>query len=175
MALKQKIKELQRADDGTKKKWLIVISGISMVAIIFLWVIYLNATVPTISKQTAREVETSSSEKSAYETFKSGLQTIKNDFDKRFSATKEVLEKNLEMIKNQAGQQKEYSINPPTFTNTIGAGTNSGDSWESGGINLSSTTDTKTDNINDSSKQENFDEQIYKPLKIEPMPATTLP
>lgn len=40
------IKEVQRAGDATKKRWLIIFSGAGMLIVIVLWIAYLNVTLP---------------------------------------------------------------------------------------------------------------------------------
>lgn len=42
------LKTLRRSDEATKKKWVYIVSGISSVFILFLWVAYLNLTLPSL-------------------------------------------------------------------------------------------------------------------------------
>jgi hypothetical protein len=55
------IKKIQRSDDQTKKKWLVIFSGTGMLIIIVLWVAYLQITLP----QTTATPESTSTEASA--------------------------------------------------------------------------------------------------------------
>lgn len=43
------IKKIRAADEKTKKRWVIIASGFAMILIIFLWVIYISATLPRTS------------------------------------------------------------------------------------------------------------------------------
>lgn len=45
----QFIRNIQRSDDKTKKRWLMIFSGTGMLIIIVLWVSYLNVTLPRTS------------------------------------------------------------------------------------------------------------------------------
>jgi hypothetical protein len=41
--IKQFIKKIQESDETTKKRWIVIFSGLSMVIIVGLWVVYMNA------------------------------------------------------------------------------------------------------------------------------------
>ncbi|MGC9602862.1 MAG: hypothetical protein ABSF47_00070 [Minisyncoccia bacterium] len=45
----QFIRNVQRSDDRTKKRWLTIFSGTGMLIVIVLWVAYLNVTLPRTS------------------------------------------------------------------------------------------------------------------------------
>ncbi len=51
------IKRLQRADDKTKRRYLYGVSAVLMIVVVFLWLVYLNMTLP----QAAPEVATATS------------------------------------------------------------------------------------------------------------------
>jgi len=42
------LRNLRRSDEPTKKKWVYSISGVSSLLILFLWVAYLNVTLPSV-------------------------------------------------------------------------------------------------------------------------------
>lgn len=41
--LKNKLKDIQRSNEGVKKKWLIALSGISIIIIVLLWTVYMSS------------------------------------------------------------------------------------------------------------------------------------
>lgn len=43
------ILKIQNSDEPTKKFWLVVLSGATMVAVVALWLVYMNVTLPTAS------------------------------------------------------------------------------------------------------------------------------
>ena len=50
--LKQFFTKLQHADEPTRKKWAIILSGATMAIMVGLWVLYINVMVPTVPRAT---------------------------------------------------------------------------------------------------------------------------
>ena len=67
------IKKLQNSEDNVKKRWLIILSGLSMVIIIVIWFIYLNNTMEKIGEKQSRQSETT-----FWQVFKTGLRITGN-------------------------------------------------------------------------------------------------
>jgi len=106
--LKEFIQRLQRLEDGQKKKWLIGLTVIVMIAIIGLWLIYL-ATVglPAIApknKKSAENAAAAPKEDSSWEILKRGWKEISNqageNFKKAGNLINEQIEKSNEIILN---------------------------------------------------------------------------
>ncbi len=67
------IKRLQEADEATKKKWLIIMSGVTMVILIFFWLIYLKSAFVAIGPAPKEE-----NQDSFWQTFIAGFSLIAN-------------------------------------------------------------------------------------------------
>ena len=176
--IQRHIKELQKADEGTKKFWLVIFSGISMTIIVTLWMVYLNATLPIISKTGDKEQETPNrfttgqarnNEQTAWGTFRKGWQEIKSDFDEKFNTIKQMTAESMEMIKRQQTTQIIRTDAKNTNTNEQPTRTTNGNQ-ESGIINQ------ETENQSDKMKTNiNNTNDNYEPLELEPVPAVELP
>ncbi len=59
------IGELQRADLKTRKRWLIGLSGVSMIFVVILWVVYLNVTFPSYNSNDIAGTATSTQQETA--------------------------------------------------------------------------------------------------------------
>ena len=64
-----KIKELQQLDESSKKRWLLILTSISVVVVLVLWAFYLNATVVSVNNVNTKHV-------SNWDIFKTGLNVI---------------------------------------------------------------------------------------------------
>ncbi len=69
-SLKSFISELQQLDENSKKKWLFGLTAISVVIILLLWAIYLNATVVAVNDYNAQ------TKVSNWDVFKTGLEVV---------------------------------------------------------------------------------------------------
>ncbi len=69
------IKKLQESDEKTKRRWLFLLSGISMFAVIFLWTKYFNSIVEHINAPEQNNQEVSQSFP-FWQTFKAGLGVV---------------------------------------------------------------------------------------------------
>ena len=68
-SLKSFIFELQQLDEQSKMKWLLGMTALTVALVIFLWVIYLNATVASVD-------DSKNNQFSNWDVFKAGLVTI---------------------------------------------------------------------------------------------------
>lgn len=48
-------KKLQKADNDTKKQWLIILSAVSMIAVVIVWIFYMNDVVLQNPDETATQ------------------------------------------------------------------------------------------------------------------------
>jgi hypothetical protein len=101
------IKKLQRSPEPIKKRWLLVFSAFSMIFIISLWLIYLNSSLPSITKtneKVARE------EDGFTYIMGRGFKKVKNDFAEQWSAFRSQLSRGLNDIKKQLEAKKDVVI-----------------------------------------------------------------
>jgi len=94
------IKKLRESEEHIKRRWLVLISGVLMVFIVFFWMKYFNSLVepmdaPQPAEQSAGQGFT------FWETFKSGL-----------GAILETAGKTLSSFMNMISQPKNYDITP---------------------------------------------------------------
>lgn len=79
-AINQKIKQLQRAEDKIKKRWLIGLSASSAVIIILLWLGYANLAIPAVGGGAKAAGETAPADKkSFFSTFSRGFEVVTDD------------------------------------------------------------------------------------------------
>ncbi len=94
------IKKLRESDEHTKRRWLFLISGVSMAVIVFFWMEYF-ASIVGPAAQPQPEEQNSGQGFAFWETFKAGLGIISENADKTFSS-----------IMNAIRQPKSYDIVP---------------------------------------------------------------
>lgn len=92
------IEKLRGSEEHIKRRWLFLISGISMVVIVFFWMKYFNSLVQPIGAPQQAEQNTEQSF-TFWDTFKAGLGTIMGTAGKTFNS----------MI-NAIRQPKSYDI-----------------------------------------------------------------
>lgn len=95
------IERIQNSDDRTKKIWLILISSVVMVAVIYIWSAYFNTLFVAVNKPVEAGEVAKSEEFGFFSTIKSGAATIY-----------EFLADKLEGIFGGIQKPKEYIINP---------------------------------------------------------------
>ncbi len=94
------IKELRESDERTKRRWLFLVSGVSMAVIVFFWIKYFALLVGPAS-QPQPEEQNSGQSFAFWETFKAGLGMISENAGKT-----------LNSIMNTVRQPKSYDIVP---------------------------------------------------------------
>lgn len=70
--IREFIKKLQESDEIIKRRWLFLFSGLSMIAVIFLWTKYLNSIVGPVNAPVQSNQEVSQNF-SFWQTFRAGL------------------------------------------------------------------------------------------------------
>lgn len=110
----KKIKELQRAPDKVKTRWFIGATSLSMTIVIGLWIAYLNAALPEITKPSAANAPKDATgairKESTSEVFNRGLQAITDDFKEKFNLLKEQMNVKTNVLKNQLERKNEFSV-----------------------------------------------------------------
>lgn len=98
--LKNFIVKLQNSDDAIKKVWLVVLSGVTMVIVISLWMVYLNSSLitkvgpsanPVAQKETAPTKKIESDEPGFLAIFGAGVKTIFDQVKTKFLSVKNIV------------------------------------------------------------------------------------
>lgn len=113
--IKKFIKKLQRSDDKTKKRWLIVSSAVSMLIIFFLWLTYLNLVVmpkTEIEKTATTTIIIKNSEKnrSFFKTFFIGLKIMAENLKNQFTDIRESFNETYDNFKDQIQKKNEFIL-----------------------------------------------------------------
>lgn len=95
------IEKLRGSEEHIKKRWLFLISAISMAVIVFFWMKYFNSFVAPAGTQQRQAEQNTEQSFTFWDTFKAGLGTVM-----------EAAGKNLNFIVNKIGQPKSYDIKP---------------------------------------------------------------
>ncbi|MBI5733203.1 hypothetical protein HY967_04645 [Candidatus Jorgensenbacteria bacterium] len=113
---RQYVRGLQRAPEDRKKRWLIAASGTLMVAILMLWVTYVNVTLPRITPQANEEREDIQKE-SFWATLSRGFTQIKKDLGADMTKLKDELTHSLGSLNKQTKETNDFAIKPtePNF------------------------------------------------------------
>ncbi|HUX36019.1 MAG TPA: hypothetical protein VMV71_03240 [Candidatus Paceibacterota bacterium] len=93
------IEKLRGSEEYIKRRWLFLISGISMVVIVFLWIKYFNLMVAPSDTQPQQAEQNTEQSFTFWDTFKAGLGTIMGTAEKTFNS-----------IINTIRQPKSYDI-----------------------------------------------------------------
>ena len=110
--IERKIKELQRAPDNVKTRWLVGACATAMIFVIGFWVIYMNATLPKIEKksQAAETADTTNKKDGTGEVFFLGLRTLTDDFKTRLEDFKNQVGQNANAFKKRIEKTNEFSL-----------------------------------------------------------------
>ena len=100
------ILELQNSDDATKKRWLIILSGASMIVVVGLWLVYFNVSLEKIAPAQQQAVAETSGIKETLEdlknTLNNGIAGIKEQLNRTKSYDFKTVERNF--ILEKAGE-----------------------------------------------------------------------
>jgi len=93
--LKKIIQNVQTADEAKKKRWLFVLSAITMILVIGFWAFYLNKTITSLrSPETAESADNQpsiqDSKESAWQTFLTGFETLTSQIKELITATRNI-------------------------------------------------------------------------------------
>lgn len=99
-------RELQNSDESTKKRWLVILSGTSMVVVVGLWLIYFSFSLERISPAQQRATAETSGIKETLEelkaTLNNGIAGIKEQLNRTKSYDFTAVERNF--ILEKAGE-----------------------------------------------------------------------
>ncbi|MEK7162512.1 MAG: hypothetical protein AAB730_01480 [Patescibacteria group bacterium] len=116
----QLIKKIQHSDDRAKKRWLVLLSGILMLFVIVLWVVYLNATLPQSAgtptgTSTEAVVFLNAPEKgfSFFKTLGLGWEAVWGGIQKNVNAVGDSVKTGWQKFKEQLNRANELNIEKP--------------------------------------------------------------
>jgi len=117
------LKKIQHSDDKTKKRWFLMISAISFVIVVSLWVVYLNSQIKSYSVS-EEEVEIPNivqkdDSPSVTETFGKGFQNIKDELIDKFKKIGGDINNSFSSLKVRVEETNEINVESggPEFTN----------------------------------------------------------
>jgi hypothetical protein len=110
--VRRKIRHIQNSEDKIKKRWLIGLSGISMVIVILLWGVYLNISIPTL--ESGEEEKNTGDEKgeSFFAVFERGFRIVAGNVMGQASGAIKGIEEMIGKIKSQVERSNEFIITP---------------------------------------------------------------
>lgn len=120
--IKTRIRNLQRAPEAKKKRWLVAGSAATMVTVIALWVVYLNLTVPNPAGEAAAATATStapaekSPSDSVWTTFTRGLSSLTQEFGNTWSDAKDKMSGAFNNLKRAVEKENQFTFPAPTST-----------------------------------------------------------
>lgn len=102
--INRKLRHIQRSDDQTKKKWLILISSISVVVVIMSWFLYLNLSLPKLENPEEK------SKVSFFTVFGRGLGTTISDIKNQLVRIKGRTVQTFDFVKSQIEKPNEFIL-----------------------------------------------------------------
>jgi len=107
--MKKFIDNLQKSDEATKKKWLVVLSILSMMVIIALWLVYLNLTVPKMPP-VGESPKIEEQKAGFFETLKAGFNSVFNQIRDRTKNAFNYFKKKAETERDIIIEKKEQNF-----------------------------------------------------------------
>ncbi|MDI6820586.1 MAG: hypothetical protein QMD65_00190 [Patescibacteria group bacterium] len=108
--IKKYLRELQRADDQRKKHWLVSVSMVSMILIIFLWAVFFNLDLKPTNQD--KEITAANNQKESFwQTVNNGIKSISSAFNGKISDIRNSINKSLESLKKKAEKTNDFSVN----------------------------------------------------------------
>ena len=112
--IQKKIRIIQGYDDNRKKRWLVGLSGVSMLAVIGLWLVYINISVPRVyeSEPEKKQVKEEEVERKAgiALTLKRGLKRAYDAAENEMAVLFLGFERAFETARNEIRRSRDYSI-----------------------------------------------------------------
>lgn len=114
--IRARLRKLQRTDDKTKKRYLVVASTIAMILIIGLWFVYLNLSLPRVdnTESVVTNVDVLSRDESNNKSFIKvlglGLVNIKERFSRQFVRFRNSFTEGFIFFNDQIRRVKEFSF-----------------------------------------------------------------
>jgi len=96
MKIRELLEKIQNSDEKTKRRYLIIVSAVTMVLVIGLWLIYLKSTISDVGQETINQT---TSNTQFWQVFKNGL-----------SITASSIKENIQNIISQIFRGKTITI-----------------------------------------------------------------
>jgi hypothetical protein len=113
--IKSFVKKIQQSPEPVKKRWLFILSTISMILILTLWFIYLNVSMPTTVKKNPAAAGSEKTGEDFGEIMERGFKKIREDFWGKWSTFMEDFNKILSQLKSQLDTKNEIIIPEKKF------------------------------------------------------------
>lgn len=110
LIIQKKIRTLQSYDDDRKKRWLVGLSGVSMIVVIGLWLVYINISIPKAYKPKPEEVPAKEEKAEIAAIFRRGLARAYDVAENKMAAISLSFRRAFETAKNEAKKSRDYSI-----------------------------------------------------------------
>lgn len=105
------LRNVRRGNDLQKKRWVVSLSGASIVVVFFLWIMYLNLSIPTFQRvEDENEKTKTENQEGIFKTFSRGFASLSNDFTIRLEGFKNGLGINLDSLKKTFESSNEFSL-----------------------------------------------------------------
>jgi hypothetical protein len=116
-----RLRDIQRAPEPVRKRWLAIVSTATMVAVVGLWMLYLNLTVPNPSAAAATSTppaveEPQKSGDSFWGTLGRGFSAIADEFQSSWNAAKEKVGAAFRDLSNALSEKNQFTVEAPTST-----------------------------------------------------------
>lgn len=124
-SFKNRVREIRRAEDTVKRRWLAVLSSFSAAIIIALWLAYFTSSLPSTPEEPISEAvtsgvteETTGGGSSVFSVLGRGFAEIRNSAAGRWNAMKETLGPRFDSLMESIGRGREISVpgENPEFT-----------------------------------------------------------
>ena len=111
--IRERLRMIQRKDESTRKRYLIIASTLAMLLVIFSWFFYLNATLPRaaeVKTETQGVLEEPESKESFILVLGRGFVSIASRLKRQFETTKEGLVKTFSGLTNQFKKKNKFNF-----------------------------------------------------------------
>ena len=113
-AIKAKIQRIQRSDDITKKRWQIVLTSITMIVVILLWLGYVSVTIPRLEGAPESDSREENMKESFFTVFGRGLTIISGNVKDQLKKAGASVQGAMGSFEAQIKQGNEYTIERET-------------------------------------------------------------
>lgn len=107
------LRKIQRADDRTKKQYLVIFSSLAMILVVGLWFFYLSISLPQPPDTASKEVPDIVAKKennSFFKIFSRGLQKIAGDLKEQFIKIRDGLVQAFVILNREASRVNEFTL-----------------------------------------------------------------
>lgn len=103
------LKKVQRESEAKKRRWLIFLSGIGMLFVVLLWLVYMNISIPALGKPAEKEAAAEKQE-SFFEVLGKGFEVLGRNIGEQIAKTKEGVQNILKRADERINASNEFSV-----------------------------------------------------------------